>query len=84
MNAHSSRHRSSAAPRGRVDWRQLLDWLSEDGWVTAADAERVQKRFGAGDSSLPALVRLGRAGLHRGSRPLDSEAPTEWLAGRAQ
>ena len=84
MTAHAPRHRSTAVPRGRVDWRQLLDWLAEDGWVSAADAERVQKRFGAGDSSLPALVRLGRAGLQRGNRPLDTEALTEWLAGRAQ
>ncbi|WP_284616478.1 GspE/PulE family protein [Aquabacterium humicola] len=73
-----------AAPRGRLDWRQLLDWLREDGWVQPADAERVGKRFGAGDSSLPALVRLGRAGLQRGNRALDTEALTEWLAGRAK
>jgi general secretion pathway protein E len=85
MNAHASRPRSSAPPpKGRLDWRLLLDWLSEDAWVQAADAERVQKRFGAGTSSLPALVRLGRAGLLRGHRALDTEALTEWLAGRAQ
>ena len=88
MTAHAPRHRSShapaAAPRGRLDWSQLLAWLGEDGWVSAADAERVHKRFGAGNSSLPPLVRLGRAGLQRGQRPLDTEALTEWLAGRAQ
>src|SRR5688572_22002045 len=84
MTAHAPRHRSTAVPRGRVDWRQLLDWLTEAGWVTAADAERMQRRFAAGDSRLPALVRLGRAGLQRGHRALDTEALTEWLAGRAQ
>jgi general secretion pathway protein E len=73
-----------ALPRGRLEWRQLLDWLREDGWVTPADAERVVKRFGHGDSSLHALVRLGGAGLQRNGRALDAEALTEWLAARAQ
>ena len=73
----------SAVPRGRLEWRQLLDWLGEDGIVTAADADRVAKRFGAGDSSLHALVRLGGAGLKRGDKPLDTEALTVWLAARA-
>jgi general secretion pathway protein E len=69
-------------PRGRLHWRQLLEWLLEDGWVTESDAQRVNKRFAAGDSSLHALVRLGGAGLQRQGRPLDVEALTEWLAGR--
>ncbi len=73
-----------ALPRGKLEWRQLLDWLRSDGWVTPADAERVIKRFGHSDSSLHALVRLGGAGLQRNGRGLDTEALTEWLAGRAQ
>ena len=42
------------------------------------------RRFGAGDSSLHALVRLGGAGLTRAGsgQALDAEALTEWLAGR--
>ena len=72
------------APAGRLQWRQLLQWLREDAWITADEAERVVKRFGAGDSSLHALVRLGGAGLTRQgtSRAIDCEALTEWLAGR--
>ena len=68
--------------RGRLDWRRLLAWLLEDGIIAAADAERVGRRFGAGDSSLHALVRLGGAGLSRQGRALDTEALTEWLAAR--
>ena len=73
-----------AAQRGPLDWRVLLDWLRDDGFVSSADAERVVQRFGAGHSSLHALVRLGGAGLQRGSsgKPLDTEALTEWLAAR--
>ncbi|GAB4039744.1 MAG: GspE/PulE family protein [Rubrivivax sp.] len=71
-------------PKGRLEWRQLLDWLREDGLVDAAAAEQVIQRFGAGRSSLHALVRLGGAGLKRpDGRALDTEALTEWLAARA-
>ena len=68
----------------RLAWRQLLDWLRQDGQVSPGDAERVVKRFGAGDSSLHALVRLGGAGLQHQGRPLDTEALTEWLARRSK
>ena len=74
----------AARPRGRLDWLQLLGWLREDGVVTEDDAQRLIKRFGAGSSSLHALVRLGGAGLQRQGRPLDTEALTEWLAQRAK
>ena len=69
-------------PRGRLDWLQLLGWLREDGWVGEDDAQRVIKRFGAGSSSLHALVRLGGAGLQHQGRALDAEALTQWLAHR--
>ncbi len=52
--------------------------------VASADAERVAKRFGAGDSSLHALVRLGGAGLQHGAKPLDTEVLTAWLAKRVK
>jgi len=76
----------SVRPLGRLDWRWLLDGLREDGWIGAEDAERVKSRFGAGASSLHALVRLGGAGLVRkgSGKALDAEALTEWLAGRAK
>ena len=67
-----------------MDWHQLLGWLHEDGLVSADDAQRVIKRFGAGASSLHALVRLGGAGLRHLDRALDTEALTEWLAKRVQ
>ena len=70
--------------RGRLDWHQLLGWLRADGAVGEGDAQRVVKRFGAGASSLHALVRLGGAGLQRDGRPLDTEALTEWLALRVK
>jgi general secretion pathway protein E len=84
MSLNATRIKPTAAPTGRLDWRQLLDWLREDAVVSHADADRVIKRFGAGDSSLHALVRLGGAGLLHKGKPLDTEALTEWLARRCQ
>ena len=84
MTSTLSRPAQAAVPRGRLEWRQLLDWLGEDGLVSAADAQRVAKRFGAGDSSLHALVRLGGAGLQHAGKPLDTEALAAWLAQRAK
>jgi len=56
---------STALPTGRLDWRMLLRWLSEDGLIGRDDAVRVTQRFGAGDSSLHPLVRLAGAELTR-------------------
>ena len=95
MSTSASRHRApgvadTSTPRapapaaGRLDWHRLLDWLREDGLVGADEAQQVVRRFGAGASSLHALVRLGGAGLRHGGRTLDSEALTEWLARRVQ
>jgi general secretion pathway protein E len=74
-----------AFPQGRLDWRFLLNGLHEDGLISAADANRVRARFGAGDSSQHPLLRLGNASLvdARASskgRVLDADALTEWLA----
>jgi general secretion pathway protein E len=71
-------------PRGRLDWRVLLAWLTEDGLLGSAEATRLEQRFAGGESSQHPLVRLGSAGLvHAGTQqPLDVEALAEWLARR--
>jgi general secretion pathway protein E len=88
MSPTASRARSSAArsapARGKLEWRALLGWLREDGWITTEDAERVVKRFGGADSSQHPLVRLGGAGLKRLGQggEIDTEVLTQWLAQR--
>jgi general secretion pathway protein E len=74
----------STTPTGKLDWRLLLKWLREDEVIGSEDAERTGKRFSGADSAQHALVRLGGAGLARkgSGKPLDTEALTEWLAGR--
>jgi len=82
----ASRAKTAPRPRGRLEWRELLDWLQSDGLITADDVQRVAQRFTAGTSSQHALIRLGQAGLQRASdqRELDTATLTEWLASRAQ
>ncbi len=75
-------------PVGRLEWRQLLDWLRADGLISADDARQTARRFAAGDSRQHPLVRLGAAALQRvGAEPgvvFDVEALTEWLAARCR
>jgi general secretion pathway protein E len=73
-------------PQGRLDWRQLLQWLHDDGVLSDTEAARIRSRFGAGDSSQHPLIRLGSANLSdaRNGRALDTETLTEWLAGKLQ
>jgi general secretion pathway protein E len=76
--------RTQDLPRGRLEWRPLLQWLHEGGVIGTEDLQRVEQRFGAGASGQHPLVRLGGAGMVRKSdgRVLDAESLTEWLAGR--
>lgn len=68
----------------KLEWRQLLHWLAEDGVIDAEQVQRTEARFAAGHSAQHPLIRLGSAGLVRASngKPLDAESLTEWLAGR--
>ena len=56
----------------KLEWRQLLHWLAEDGVIDAEQVTRTETRFGAGHSAQHPLTRLGNAGLVRAAngRPL--------------
>ncbi|HSB24345.1 MAG TPA: GspE/PulE family protein [Burkholderiaceae bacterium] len=87
MSSTTTRARSAtrvAPQRGKLDWRAMLGWLRDDGWIGAEEVDAVIRRFGGADSSQHALVRLGSAGLKRAGTqtPLDTEALTQWLAQR--
>jgi general secretion pathway protein E len=87
MSTTTARARSAtrtAPQRGKLDWRAMLGWLRDDGWIGAEEVDAVVRRFGGADSSQHALVRLGSAGLKRAGTqtPLDTEALTQWLAQR--
>jgi len=81
---HSATRPASAHPAGRLDWRRLVRWLRDDGLISEADHDVLDKRFSAADSKQHPLVRLGSAGLNhaRTGKTLDTEMLTEWLAKR--
>jgi general secretion pathway protein E len=73
------------AHTGKLDARVLLQWLRDDGWIGAEDADQTARRFSGGHSAQHPLVRLASVNLNRKgtAKTLDIEALTEWLAGRS-
>jgi general secretion pathway protein E len=74
-----------SAHQGPVDWRLLVEWLSQDGIISADEARRTIARCSQAESAQPALVRLAAVAMERaaGGKALDIESLTQWLAGRA-
>jgi general secretion pathway protein E len=70
---------------GPVDWRQLVEWLRLDGVISDEEAQRTVARCAQAESAQHPLVRLASVSLRRAAdgKPLDIEALTQWLAGRA-
>ncbi|MGH6638733.1 MAG: GspE/PulE family protein [Polaromonas sp.] len=70
---------------GPLDWRQLVEWLSEDGVISTSEAERTIARCSQVQSAQHPLVRLASVSMTRvaDGKPLDIETIAQWLAGRA-
>ena len=70
---------------GPITWRLLVDWLAEDGVISAEELQRTVARCSQAESAQPALARLASVAMQRArdGKPLDLEMLTEWLAGRA-
>ncbi len=79
---NSNAHQPHAGP---LDWRTLVEWLSEDGVISAPDAQRTIARCAQVQSAQHPMVRLASIGMTRvlDGKPLDIETITQWLAGRA-
>ncbi len=71
MNAAERTTALHAAPKNdrpraaKLDWRQLVEWLRDDGVIDCESADRTIKRFGTTHSAQHPLVRLSAAGLVR-------------------
>ena len=70
---------------GPLDWRTLVEWLSEDGVISKLEAQRTIARLAQVQSAQHALIRLASVSMTRvaDGKPLDIETIAEWLAGRA-
>ena len=73
------------APQGPIDWRTLVEWLSQDGVISPEEARRTIARCSQAESAQHPLVRLAAVAMARASdgKPLDIESLTGWLARRA-
>ena len=82
-----ARPRPARSPqRGPLDWRRLVEWLGQDGLISAEEAQRTIARCSQAESAQHPLVRLAAVAMERaaGGKPLDIESLTRWIAGRAQ
>jgi len=70
---------------GPLDWRRLVEWLSEDGVISSAEAQRTIARCSQVQSAQLPLIRLASVSMVRvaDGKPLDIETIAQWLAGRA-
>ncbi|MGA0571850.1 GspE/PulE family protein [Variovorax sp. VNK109] len=70
---------------GPLDWRRIVEWLSEDGVISQEEAQRTIARIAQAESSQNPLVRLASVAMARASdgKPLDIEKLCQWLAGYA-
>ena len=75
----------AAGYAGLVQWRHLVEWMREDGVITADEAERTIARCAQAESAQPALVRLAAVGVARASdgAAMGAEELTKFLARRA-
>ena len=71
---------------GPLEWRKLVEWLSEDGVIDAQEAQRTITRCAQVQSAQHPLVRLASVSMTRlaDGKPLDLDTITQWLAGRAK
>ena len=71
---------------GPLDWRTLVEWLSDDGVISPSEAARTIARCAQVQSSQPPLIRLASVSMTRvaDGKPLDIETIAQWLAGRAK
>ncbi len=81
----SARKAGKSPHIGPLDWRTLVEWLSEDGIISPAEAARTIARCSQVQSSQPPLIRLASVSMTRvlDAKPLDMETMAQWLAGRA-
>ncbi|WP_427915017.1 GspE/PulE family protein [Ramlibacter sp. MMS24-I3-19] len=70
---------------GPLDWRRMVEWLSEDGVISVDEARRTVARCSQAESAQHPLVRLAAVSMSRtgDGKPLDIETLTQYLAQRA-
>jgi general secretion pathway protein E len=72
---------ATLTPTGPLQWHQLLQWLGEDGVISADEQKRVASRLGLTQSQQHPLLRLGAVGLQKANGDaMEPEGLIQWLA----
>jgi general secretion pathway protein E len=84
--AHKPRSLAQTQPRGPLRWDLVVEWLSQDGVISADEARRTVARCSQAESAQHPLVRLAAVAMQRASdgKPLDIEALMQYVARRTQ
>ena len=83
MNPATARPPAATRRHLPLEWRELVEWMRQDGLITEAEAHRTVARCSQGESAQHPLLRLASVGIAGSDgRSLDVEALTRWLAGR--
>ncbi|WP_332775238.1 GspE/PulE family protein [Polaromonas sp.] len=82
---HPSGPHAKTVHAGPLDWRKLVEWLGDDGVISAAEAQRTIARCSQVQSAQHPLIRLASVSMTRvaDGKPLDIDTIAQWLAGRA-
>ena len=85
MRAATTSSLAATPHQGPLDWRNMVEWLSQDGVISPEQARRTVARCSQAESAQNPLVRLASVAMERASdgKPLDIEMLTQYLAGRA-
>ncbi len=85
MSAVPAAAAAAVRHEGPLDLRRLIEWLATDGVISPMEAKRTIARCAQAESRQAPLVRLANVAMTREAdgKPLDLEALTQWLAGRA-
>jgi general secretion pathway protein E len=72
----------SPAHDGPLDWRSLVQWLANDGVISALEAQRTIARCSQAESRQHPMERLAAVAMERAAdgKVLNMEMLTEWLA----
>jgi len=85
MRAATTASIAKTTHQGPLDWRTMVEWLSQDNVISQEEARRTVARCSQAESAQHPLVRLAAVAMERASdgKPLDIEMLTQYLATRA-
>jgi len=82
---HAPQGAKKQQSQGPLEWRQIVEWLHQDGIISEGEAQRTVARCALAESAQHPLVRLAAVSMRRmtDNKPLDVESLLQWLGNRS-